>query len=234
MRCLIVSAGYGLLRPDDLIQNYDLQMGQVLGIWKERLPKVLADYVSRNGIERIFGVLSNTYCQTLVGVEPMLPTVHINWHVPFSRSLLGSGSAVQKVSRAIGATVTRLVGQNFESVESRPIRESFADSAHAVASGARSESERKKRSVMNIDEVWVRIEAHQGEEFRQIRGQWFRYVVKGSYLTPSTTRQNIPRSAFEQALSLVPLQNTVPIQHLRGPSYIFAVLMDDRIRRADW
>lgn len=87
---------------------------------------------------------------------------------------------------------------------------------------------------MNIDEVWVRIEAHQGEEFRQIRGQWFRYVVKGSYLTPSTTRQNIPRSAFEQALSLVPLQNTVPIQHLRGPSYIFAVLMDDRIRRADW
>jgi len=234
MRCLIVSAGYGLLRPDDLIQDYDLQMGRVSGIWKERLPKVLADYVSRNDIERVFGVLSDTYYQTVVGVERMLPKVHISWHVPFSRSLAGSGSAVQKVSGAIGETVTKLVGQNFESGEIRPIRGAFADSASAGALVAGQEPERKRRSPVNIEEVWARIEAHQDQEFHQIRGQGFRYVVKGSYLTPNTTRQNIPKSAFEQALSLVPLQNTTKIQHLRGPSYIFAILMDDRIRRADW
>jgi hypothetical protein len=35
-------------------------------------------------------------------------------------------------------------------------------------------------------------------------------------------------------LRYVPLPNTVPVQHLRGPSYIYAILMDSRIRRTDW
>jgi hypothetical protein len=36
------------------------------------------------------------------------------------------------------------------------------------------------------------------------------------------------------APGLVPLENTVPVQHLRGPSYIYAILMDPRIRQDDW
>ena len=39
---------------------------------------------------------------------------------------------------------------------------------------------------------------------------------------------------MEEAAALVPLANTVPVQHLRAPSYIYAILMDPRIRQSDW
>jgi hypothetical protein len=86
----------------------------------------------------------------------------------------------------------------------------------------------------NIDAVWGRIVAHQGETFRQIRGQEFQYVVTGSVLNPNTTRQNLPKSEFAKALVHVPLEDTVPLQKLRGPSYLYAILMDRRIRGTDW
>jgi hypothetical protein len=82
--------------------------------------------------------------------------------------------------------------------------------------------------------VWGRICAHAGESFRQIRGGEFTYRVVGEHVRPDRTNQQIPRSAFEEALGLVPLQTTVPLQHLRGPSYIYAILMDQRIRQDDW
>jgi hypothetical protein len=33
---------------------------------------------------------------------------------------------------------------------------------------------------------------------------------------------------------LVPLTTTAPLQRLQGPSYLYAILMDDRIRHGDW
>lgn len=86
----------------------------------------------------------------------------------------------------------------------------------------------------DIDTVWARIEANEGETFCQIRGQRFTYEVHGDHLTPSTTNWNIPKSHFEEGLGLVPLKNTVAVQHLFGPSYIYAILMDHRIRQRDW
>jgi len=53
-------------------------------------------------------------------------------------------------------------------------------------------------------------------------------------LTPTTTNQNIPKRHFEDALQRVPLEGPGQINHLRGPSFIYGVLMDDRIRRRDW
>jgi hypothetical protein len=85
-----------------------------------------------------------------------------------------------------------------------------------------------------IDDVWERIVAHGGETFHQIRGGEFTYAVKGQHLRLSRTNQNVPRSHVEEALALVPLDNTVAVQHLRAPSYIFAILMDERIRGRDW
>jgi len=38
----------------------------------------------------------------------------------------------------------------------------------------------------------------------------------------------------EEAFRLAPLKNTVIVQRLQGPSYIYAVLMDKRIRQNDW
>lgn len=82
--------------------------------------------------------------------------------------------------------------------------------------------------------VWSRVKAHEGEPFRQIRSQEFTYRIKGEALVPSTTNQNLPRAQFEKAYALMPLSSTTPLQHLRGPSYLYAVLMDARVRQADW
>jgi 5-methylcytosine-specific restriction protein A len=113
VRCLIVSAGYGLLRPDDSINWYNLQMGQTLSIWNKILPLVLADYATRNGCGRIFGVLSNQYHQAVANVEHLLPSADVTWHVPLARELAGPGSPMQKVSRAIAAHVVELVDRGF-------------------------------------------------------------------------------------------------------------------------
>jgi len=85
-----------------------------------------------------------------------------------------------------------------------------------------------------FEEIWKRIEAHAGEDFRQKRGQVFSYKVTGGSLTPSTTTWNIPRSQFEKAYALVPLEGPGDINHLHGPAYIYSILMDDRIRQGDW
>ena len=89
-------------------------------------------------------------------------------------------------------------------------------------------------ATRSIDAVWARIKANEGQRFRQIRGQEFTYAVVGSSVVPSTTKQNISRSHFAEAMQLMPLSNTTDLQHLRGPSYLFAILMDPRIRGDDW
>jgi hypothetical protein len=86
----------------------------------------------------------------------------------------------------------------------------------------------------SIDPVWERIKLNSGQTFRQKTGGEFTYLITDEHLIPDRTPQRIPRSQFEKALEFVPLFNTAGIQHLRGPSYIFAVLMDRRIRGNDW
>ena len=90
------------------------------------------------------------------------------------------------------------------------------------------------RGHPNPNEIWRRIERLAGEEFRQLRGRSFTYLVVSGCVIPSTTKRQIPRSDFAKALEVVPLANTVPVQHLQGPSYIYAILMDPRIREGDW
>lgn len=84
-----------------------------------------------------------------------------------------------------------------------------------------------------IDPVWARIRANAGNQFHQIRGKAFTYTIQGNSLVPDGINQQIPKTHFELALPHLPLENTVPVQHLRGPSYIYAVLMDRRIRGQD-
>ena len=85
-----------------------------------------------------------------------------------------------------------------------------------------------------IDPVWERIEALAGQEFHMIRGAEFHYEVNSGHVLPDRTNQQIPKSHFEKALAFVPLADTTAIQDLRGPSFIYAILMDPRIRQSDW
>ena len=85
-----------------------------------------------------------------------------------------------------------------------------------------------------FDDVWLRIEAHAGETFSQVRGGEFTYEVRSGAVWPDRTPRALPRSHFEQAFAHVPLDSTVPLQRLQGPSYLYAILMDRRIRKDDW
>lgn len=89
-------------------------------------------------------------------------------------------------------------------------------------------------SGATIEEVWSRIEAHAGETFRQIRGAEFTYEVRSGAIWPDRTNRALPRSHVERALEHVPLSSTVPLQRLQGPSYLYAILMDPRIRQHHW
>lgn len=86
----------------------------------------------------------------------------------------------------------------------------------------------------DIDAVWDRIEARAGEAFTQVRGARFTYRVAGGHVVPDRTVQQIPRSQFARALKLVPLSGPGEVQNLRVPSYIYAILMDPRIRAGEW
>ena len=79
--------------------------------------------------------------------------------------------------------------------------------------------------------VWQRIESLAGEVFQQKRGGEFTYQLAGRTLVLSSTNQQLAPAQVEEALGLMPLDSTVPLQHLRGPSYLYAVLMDDRVRQ---
>ena len=85
-----------------------------------------------------------------------------------------------------------------------------------------------------ISSVWKRIQANVGCEFRMVRGAKFRYAVVAGHVIPDRTNQQNPKSHFEKALAIVPLTSTATIQSLRGPSFIYAILMDARIRQTDW
>ena len=91
---------------------------------------------------------------------------------------------------------------------------------------------RKNTEIAEI--VWRRIVKHQGQVFRQIRGGEFTYSIQGDQIVLSRTNWSIPRTHIEKALDLAPLESTVPVQHLFGPSYIYALIMDPRIRQSDW
>ncbi|MEK4343177.1 hypothetical protein [Brevibacillus sp. FSL L8-0710] len=85
-----------------------------------------------------------------------------------------------------------------------------------------------------IEMVWDRIKDSEGQIFRQLRGGEFTYEVKGNVIVLSRTNRSVSKSTFQEALKYVPLENTVPVQKLQAPSYLFAILMDARIRKNDW
>ena len=50
LHVLILSGGYGLLRAEEPIHDYNAQMRKTLPAWRSRIPVILRDYVTRNGI----------------------------------------------------------------------------------------------------------------------------------------------------------------------------------------
>ena len=87
---------------------------------------------------------------------------------------------------------------------------------------------------MDTDAVWPRIVRHSGHTFHQLRCKPFTYEARGRTIYLETTNRMISRTAIEKALERVPLENTVAVQDLSAPSYIYGILMDPRVRAGDW
>lgn len=87
-----------------------------------------------------------------------------------------------------------------------------------------------------IDDVWRRITGNAGQQFRQKLGKPFTYSIRGNTIELHTTNRMIPRSDLERALGHVPFASTTIVNRLavQAPSYVFAILMDPRVRKSDW
>jgi len=93
---------------------------------------------------------------------------------------------------------------------------------------------REMNEQEQFEAIWERIVALAGEEFEQIRGGRFTYTVEGNALDLDRTNQKLGKTQLAEALKLVPLTGTGEVTHLRGPSYIYAILMDECVRKSGW
>lgn len=82
---------------------------------------------------------------------------------------------------------------------------------------------------MEFDQVWDRVTRNAGGVFRQKTGKQFTYTSTSNAVVPSTTNRVLARSQFEQAYNRAPLAGPGQLQDLQGPSYLWAILTDDRI-----
>ena len=87
----------------------------------------------------------------------------------------------------------------------------------------------------DLQEVWMRIEALEGQEFQTKTGRPFTYEISGNVFRRSRAGHNISKSDFGRALELVPFDGPGVVNELiRGPAYVWAVLHDRRVRQEDW
>jgi hypothetical protein len=83
----------------------------------------------------------------------------------------------------------------------------------------------------DFDQIWQRIVAVAGQQFKTASGLLFTFDVKGNVLRPSRTKYNLPRSDFEKASQLLPFTTRSKLNRaIRGPSYVIAILSDPRVQ----
>ena len=89
--------------------------------------------------------------------------------------------------------------------------------------------------MRDVSEIWARIKAHQNERFETTTGKPLTYEVRGNTLVIHRDNDyDIHFGQLEKALERVPVDGPNQLHDLRGPSYLWAILHDPRIRMNDW
>ena len=84
---------------------------------------------------------------------------------------------------------------------------------------------------MDFEIIWERILRHEGELFFTVTKREFTYRIVGNAVVPEHTGFSLAKSQFQKAYSMGPLKNPGQISRkVMGPSYVFAILTDSRIR----
>jgi len=86
-----------------------------------------------------------------------------------------------------------------------------------------------------FDIVWSRIESLVGQQFTTKTNLPFSFLIQGDILIPSRTEYKLSKKNFRNAYDIVPYDGPgVLNQQVRGPTYVWAILLDRRVRRNDW
>jgi len=84
---------------------------------------------------------------------------------------------------------------------------------------------------MSFDEVWNHIIQCAGQEFHTKTGITFTYTVTDECVIPNHTNYSLAKKQFQKAAEVPNLTGPGQINGIvRGPSYVFAILTDPRIR----
>lgn len=84
--------------------------------------------------------------------------------------------------------------------------------------------------MKRIEDVWPKILEYEGETFYTVKGRPCSYKVVGSQIVLLNTNRNIPKSNIERALEVAnPTVSQFERMNLQGPSYIMAIIKDERI-----
>ncbi len=81
-----------------------------------------------------------------------------------------------------------------------------------------------------MDDIWEKIKLHQGEIFHTVRGLKFTYKVRGETVIHTRSKSTLSRSDFEKAICLAPQKPSDLHNDVTGPSYVYAIITDSRIR----
>ncbi len=88
------------------------------------------------------------------------------------------------------------------------------------------------------DAVWERIVDLQGQLFHTATGLPFTFEIDGPgiwfFRDGNRVNRKLSRAQFEIALSRCPLTSTTEIKDLIDYSYLYALLMDKRVRGQSW
>jgi hypothetical protein len=73
------------------------------------------------------------------------------------------------------------------------------------------------------------------EQFLTKTGKPFTFAINGEVLCVSRTKYNLSKGNFAKGLDVAPFDGPGSVQSLvRGPSYVWAILHDTRVRKDDW
>jgi hypothetical protein len=91
---------------------------------------------------------------------------------------------------------------------------------------------------MKNDVVWDRIQQYAGAAFETSTRLRFHPTIDGNGIwiirDGRVINRLLTRDQINRAIERCPLQGTMRFQDLQGPSYVFGILMDSRIRRGLW
>jgi hypothetical protein len=86
--------------------------------------------------------------------------------------------------------------------------------------------------------VWRRIEKFQRAQFHTVKGLPFTFELEGNgiwfFREGNRVNRKLTRTQVDVAISRCPLKSTTEIKDLMDYPYLFAVLMDRRIRGDAW